>query len=106
MNFALSDDQKALAELARKILSDKATNERSKAIEASPEGIDRALWKALADANRRVSPRSSAAALVLRAVSVLRRSARGRAGAVLRGVALGALPLAIGSGSRRGLASG
>src|SRR5258705_4256981 len=51
MNFALSDDQKALAELARKILSDKATHERIKAIEASPEGIDRELWRALADAN-------------------------------------------------------
>jgi alkylation response protein AidB-like acyl-CoA dehydrogenase len=51
MNFALSDDQKALAELARKILSDKATHERTKAIEATPEGIDRELWKALADAN-------------------------------------------------------
>jgi len=51
MNFALSDDQKALAELARKILGDKATHERSKAIEASAEGIDRELWKALAEAN-------------------------------------------------------
>src|SRR5262245_25329867 len=51
MNFALSDDQKSLVELARKILSEKATHERSKQIEASPEGIDRELWKALADAN-------------------------------------------------------
>lgn len=51
MNFALSDDQKELAELARKILGDKATHERTKAIEASAEGIDRELWKALAEAN-------------------------------------------------------
>ena len=51
MNFALSDDQKQLAELARKILGDKASHERSKAVEASAEGIDRELWKALAEAN-------------------------------------------------------
>jgi alkylation response protein AidB-like acyl-CoA dehydrogenase len=51
MNFALSDDQKGLAELARKILGDKATHERAKEIEASAEGVDRELWRALADAN-------------------------------------------------------
>jgi 3-oxocholest-4-en-26-oyl-CoA dehydrogenase beta subunit len=51
MNFALSDDQKSLAELARKILSDKATHERTTEVEASAEGIDRQLWRALADAN-------------------------------------------------------
>ncbi|HTO52214.1 MAG TPA: acyl-CoA dehydrogenase family protein [Myxococcota bacterium] len=51
MNFALSDDQKALAELARKILTDKATHERTKQVEAGEEGIDRELWHALAEAN-------------------------------------------------------
>jgi 3-oxocholest-4-en-26-oyl-CoA dehydrogenase beta subunit len=51
MNFALSEDQKQLVELARKILSEQATHERAKAVEASEEGIDRALWQALADAS-------------------------------------------------------
>jgi hypothetical protein len=51
MNFALSDDQKSLVELARKILADKATHERTKEVEASPEGVDRDLWRALAEAN-------------------------------------------------------
>jgi alkylation response protein AidB-like acyl-CoA dehydrogenase len=51
MNFALSEDQKSLVELARKILQDRATHERLKAVEASPDGIDRDLWRALAEAN-------------------------------------------------------
>ncbi|HTO05708.1 MAG TPA: acyl-CoA dehydrogenase family protein [Myxococcota bacterium] len=51
MNFALSEDQKSLVELARKILQDRATHERLKAIEASADGIDRELWRALAEAN-------------------------------------------------------
>ena len=41
MNFAYSDDQKALAELARKILTDKATHERIGVIEKSDDGFDR-----------------------------------------------------------------
>src|SRR5262249_31701595 len=51
MNFALSEDQKSLSELARKILADKATHERTKEVEASAEGVDRELWRALAEAN-------------------------------------------------------
>jgi len=51
MNFAYSDDQKALAELARKILADKATHERIGAIEKSSDGFDRELWSELAKAN-------------------------------------------------------
>ncbi|MFI5316039.1 MAG: acyl-CoA dehydrogenase family protein [Myxococcota bacterium] len=50
MNFALSDDQKSLIELARKVLADKATHERTTAVEASAEGIDRELWRTLAGA--------------------------------------------------------
>jgi alkylation response protein AidB-like acyl-CoA dehydrogenase len=50
MNFGLSDDQKSLIELARKILADMATHERAKEVEASPEGVDRDLWRALAEA--------------------------------------------------------
>jgi hypothetical protein len=51
VNFAYSDDQKALAELARKILADKVTHARAWEIEKSADGIDRQLWRALADAN-------------------------------------------------------
>ena len=51
MNFALSEDQKSLVELARKILQDRATHERLKAVEASADGIDRELWRELAAAN-------------------------------------------------------
>jgi acyl-CoA dehydrogenase len=50
MDFSLTDDQKALAELAEKILADAATLERLKTIEASPERIDRAAWAKLAEA--------------------------------------------------------
>ncbi len=51
MNFAYSDDQKALAELARKILTDKATHERVGLIEKSDDGFDRELWSELARAS-------------------------------------------------------
>jgi alkylation response protein AidB-like acyl-CoA dehydrogenase len=50
MDFSLTDDQKALAELAERILSDAATLERLKAIEASSERVDRAAWAKLAEA--------------------------------------------------------
>ncbi len=51
MNFAYSDDQKALSELARKILGDKATHERIGEIEKTGSGHDRELWSELAKAN-------------------------------------------------------
>ena len=51
MNFAYSDDQKALSELASKILADKATHERVGAIEKSESGFDQELWAELARAN-------------------------------------------------------
>lgn len=50
MDFSLTDDQKALAELAEQILSDASTLERLKAIEASPERVDREAWAKLAQA--------------------------------------------------------
>lgn len=50
MDFSLTDDQKALAELAEKILDDAATLERLKAIEAGPERVDRETWAQLAEA--------------------------------------------------------
>ena len=51
MNFAYSDDQKALSELARKILGDRASHERIGEIEKSGSGQDAALWSELAKAN-------------------------------------------------------
>jgi 3-oxocholest-4-en-26-oyl-CoA dehydrogenase beta subunit len=50
MDFSLTDEQKALAELAEQILEDSVTLERLKAIEASPERIDRETWAKLAEA--------------------------------------------------------
>jgi alkylation response protein AidB-like acyl-CoA dehydrogenase len=44
MDFSVTDEQRALAELAGKILSDRATLERLKAIEKSDERYDRELW--------------------------------------------------------------
>ncbi|MGH7819721.1 MAG: acyl-CoA dehydrogenase family protein, partial [Candidatus Binatia bacterium] len=50
MDFSLTDEQRALAELAGKILADRSTLERLKAIEGGPEGCDRELWAELAKA--------------------------------------------------------
>ena len=50
MDFSLTDEQRALAELAAKILGDRATLERLKTIERSEEGYDRELWADLAGA--------------------------------------------------------
>ncbi len=44
MDFSLTDEQRSLAELAGKILGDRATLERLKAIEKSEERYDRELW--------------------------------------------------------------
>ncbi len=51
MDFTLTDDQRALRDLARKILEDHVTHERLKQVEAEPDWFDRATWKALAQAN-------------------------------------------------------
>jgi alkylation response protein AidB-like acyl-CoA dehydrogenase len=51
VDFSLSDDQQALRDLARKILEDRATNERLRALERAPERFDRELWSDLAKAN-------------------------------------------------------
>jgi alkylation response protein AidB-like acyl-CoA dehydrogenase len=51
MDFSLSEDQQALRELARKLLEERATHERQKAVKATPERIDRELWRELARAN-------------------------------------------------------
>ena len=51
MDFALSEEQQEVRDLARKILEDLSTHERLVEVEASAEGIDRALWQELAKSN-------------------------------------------------------
>lgn len=51
MDFAFSDEQNELRELAQKILGDLATNERLKDIEASQPVFDGELWRELGRSN-------------------------------------------------------
>ncbi len=51
MDFAYSEDQQALRELARKILEERATHDRLKEIQKSPERVDLELWRELAKSN-------------------------------------------------------
>jgi alkylation response protein AidB-like acyl-CoA dehydrogenase len=51
MDFALSEELIEVRDLARQILSDLATNERLKRLDADGEDLDRGLWKQLAEAN-------------------------------------------------------
>lgn len=51
MDFRFSEEEQAVAGLARQILEDKVTNERLKEIEAQSEVFDADVWQALADAN-------------------------------------------------------
>jgi alkylation response protein AidB-like acyl-CoA dehydrogenase len=51
MDFAYSEDQQALRELARKILEEQATHDRLTEVKKSEERIDRDLWRELAKAN-------------------------------------------------------
>lgn len=50
MDFSLSEEQKAISELAGQILGDHATLERLKALEESEECFDREAWAKLAEA--------------------------------------------------------
>jgi len=50
MDFSLSDEQRAMAELAGQILKDRTTSEHLRAIEASAERIDHETWSELARA--------------------------------------------------------
>lgn len=50
MDFSLTDEQKALRDLAEQILRDRCSLERLKAVEQSPERIDSELWQELARA--------------------------------------------------------
>lgn len=51
MDFSVSDDERAVADLARQILQDHTGNEQQKALEASGAVYDEALWKALGEAD-------------------------------------------------------
>ncbi len=51
MDFSFSDEQNELRELARKILSDLATNERLKDVEARTPVFDEDLWRELGRSN-------------------------------------------------------
>ncbi len=51
MDFSLSEDQQAIGDLTARILADKATNERQRAVETSGgPRFDRELWTAVAEA--------------------------------------------------------
>ncbi len=51
MNFELSEEQRAVAELAGQILSDRVTPDRLSAMDQAGEGVDRDTWSELAKAN-------------------------------------------------------
>jgi len=50
MDFAFTEEQEAVRELAARILGDLSTPENLKRVEATEERFDRDLWRALADA--------------------------------------------------------
>jgi alkylation response protein AidB-like acyl-CoA dehydrogenase len=50
MDFSLTDEQRAIVELAAQILADRCTPDRLKAIEASQDRCDRELWAEFAKA--------------------------------------------------------
>ena len=51
MDFSFREEEQAVAELARKILEDHATNERLKELGASDSPFDQKLWQALAQSH-------------------------------------------------------
>ncbi|HEY2430090.1 MAG TPA: acyl-CoA dehydrogenase family protein [Acidimicrobiales bacterium] len=51
MDFSFTDEQEAVAGLAAQIFEGRATVDRVKAVEATPERFDRELWAELAKAN-------------------------------------------------------
>src|SRR5579872_6102267 len=51
MDFSLTEEQQAVADLAAQIFTGQATVERIKDIEASEDRVDRELWAELAKAN-------------------------------------------------------
>lgn len=51
MDFSFTDDQKAIQDLARQIISDRATDDRVKALSDDPRWYDDELWQELAGAS-------------------------------------------------------
>lgn len=51
MEFGYTEEQTSIRELARQILGDEVTNDRLIAVQNGPDGMDRDLWKQLADAS-------------------------------------------------------
>ena len=51
MDFSIEEEERAVADLAREILEDQATNERLKELESSDAPYDTTLWQALAKSN-------------------------------------------------------
>ncbi|HEY8123357.1 MAG TPA: acyl-CoA dehydrogenase family protein [Myxococcota bacterium] len=51
MNFLFSDEQQTIRDLAREILEREATQERLRAAERTPDWLDDAVWRQLAEAN-------------------------------------------------------
>lgn len=100
MDFSLSDDQQAIADLARKILDDLASNERMRALERQGGlRFDRELWKALAEAGLLATavPEAQGGAGLgfLELAAILEQVGRHAAPApVYETLVLGALPLA------------
>ena len=121
MDFALSPEQEALRELARRILADHVTPERLALVEAEPDRFDRAAWEALAGARllgtaipeefggsglgvlelclvleevgRAVAPVPAWPTLVLGALPLARFGTRAQRAALLPGVASGEVVL-------------
>ena len=50
MDFALTEEQQDVQQLAAKILAQEATVDRLKTVEAGEERFDEALWQQLAEA--------------------------------------------------------
>ncbi|WP_067180533.1 acyl-CoA dehydrogenase family protein [Microtetraspora niveoalba] len=50
MDFTLDEELEAIRDLARKIFTDRATTERVREVESSPERVDESLWTELAKA--------------------------------------------------------
>jgi alkylation response protein AidB-like acyl-CoA dehydrogenase len=108
VDFQFEEDDLAAAQLARGILSDHATNERQKQLEASGATHDEVLWRALADASVlgvAIPERHGGSGLGFLALGLLLQEV-GRAVAkapAYPALALGALPLArFGSDAQQG----
>ncbi len=99
MDFGFTEEQEAVRELARQIFGDHAAPERLREVEASEDGIDRPLWRALGEANLLGLPlpeEHGGSAMGLMEVAILLEE-QGRCVAqvpVLASVVLGALPVA------------